>query len=331
MFMKTLVYSSHEFEKPFLQEAAKGKHELVYTNLSLDINSSIDAKGYTSISLFTSDNAMADVLNLVYNNGVRFIALRSVGHDHADLQTAKKLGIKVSNVPAYSPYSIAEHTVAMLLSLNRKLIQGHDLMQQHNFCLDSLIGFDLHGKTIGIVGTGKIGKAFANIMKGFGCKLLGYDIVQNKELMSQTGLTYCTLEELCINSDVISLHCPLTNATNQMFGNQIFDKMKKGAIFINTARGGIVNTLDLIDAIENGTLSAAGLDVYENEKDLFFINHKDKPCEDSIFNKLQSLKNVLITGHQGFLTNEALKGIAETTLNNLIEYTETGISRNDLV
>lgn len=328
--MKTLIYNSHEYEKPFLQKAALEKQELVFMSQPLDINSTDNTKGFTAISLFTTDNAMADVLKIIYANGVRFIALRSVGHDNVDLHTAKELGIKVANVPAYSPYSIAEHSVALLLALNRKIIHGHELMQQNNFCLDSLIGFDLNGKTIGIVGTGKIGAAFASIMKGFGCKLVGYDIVQNKEFIAQTGITYTTLEELCIISDIISVHCPLTNVTNHLFNKQIFSKMKKGVIFINTARGGIVNTLDLIDSIENGTIAAAGLDVYENEKPLYFINHFDKPIEDSTFNKLISLPNVLITGHQAFLTNEALTGIAETTVNNLSDFSQNGYSKNDL-
>jgi D-lactate dehydrogenase len=167
-------------------------------------------------------------------------------------------------------------------------------------------------------------------MKGFGCKLLGYDIVQNRELIRQIGINYTTLEELCANSDVISLHCPLTNVTHHIFNKNVFCKMKKGVIFINTARGGIVNTLDLIDSIENGTIAAAGLDVYENEKPLFFTNHFDKPIQDSTFNKLISLPNVLITGHQAFLTNEALTGIAETTVTNLADFAQNGFSRNDL-
>ncbi len=328
--MKTLIYSSHGYEKSFLKMAALGKQELVFIDQSLDINSAINTKGFTTISLFSSDNAMADVLKIIYANGIRFITLRSVGHDNVDLYTAKELGIKVANVPAYSPYSIAEHSVALLLILNRKIIQGQALMQQNNFCLDGLIGFDLNGKTVGIVGTGKIGAAFARIMNGFGCKLLGYDIVQNRELIHETGISYTTLEKLCANSDVISLHCPLNNGTYHLFNKYVFCKMKKGVIFINTARGGIINTVDLIEAIENGTIAAVGLDVYENEKPLFFINHLDKPIQDDTFKKMQSFSNVLITGHQAFLTNEALSGIAETTIKNITEFSEKGFSQNDL-
>jgi D-lactate dehydrogenase len=329
--MKTLIYSSHEFEKPFLEKAALEKQKLFYTNKSLDVNSAIDTKGFNAISLFTSDNAMADVLKIVHTNGVRFISLRSVGFDNIDLHTAKELNIKVAHVPAYSPNSIAEHAVTLLMVLNRKILIGQERIRHNNYCLDGLVGFDLFGKTIGIVGTGKIGTAFASIMKGFGCKLLGYDIEQNKELIAQTGITYTTLEDLCEKSDAISLHCPLTNITHHLFNKHVFSKMKKGVMLINTSRGGIVNTVDLIDALENEVVAAAGLDVYEHEKPLFFINHFDKPIQDNVFKKLQSFPNVLITGHQAFLTNEALTGIAETTIKNLAEFSEKGFSKNDLI
>lgn len=192
------------------------------------------------------------------------------------------------------------------------------------------MGFDIFGKTIGIVGTGRIGAAFAAIMKGFGCKLLGYDIVQSNQLIQQTGITYTTLNDLCKKSDVISLHCPLTNSTHHVFDKQLFSLMKKGVLFINTARGGIVNTVDLIDAIEFGTVAAAGLDVYENEKPIFLKNHLHKPIRDTLFQKLRLSPNVLITGHQAFLTNEALSNIAETTINNLTQFRKTGHSQNDL-
>ncbi len=328
--MKTLIFSSQDYEKPFLQKAALGKHELVFVNETLNIDSVKSTKGFTSISIFTSDNAMADILKLTYTNGVRFVTLRSAGHNNIDLLAAKKIGIKVANVPAYSPHSIAEHAVTLLLTLNRKIVLGQSRMAHNDFSLDGLVGFDLFGKTVGIVGTGKIGEAFAKIMNGFGCKLLGYDIEENKELIAQTGIIYTTLEDLCNKSDVISLHCPLNNATNYMFNKSVFGKMKKGVLFVNTARGAIVNTLDLIDALENGIIAAAGLDVYEHEKPLFFINHFDKPIQDIVFKKLQSFPNVLISGHQAFLTHEALTCIAETTIKNISEFSEKGFTQNNL-
>jgi D-lactate dehydrogenase len=328
--MKTLVYSTHQFEKSFLQQASLNIQELVYTDELLNLNSANHTKGFNAISLFTSDNAMGDVLKIIYANGIRFIALRSVGHDNVDLSVAKELGIKVANVPSYSPNAVAEQAVTLLMALNRKIILGQKRMNENNFCLDGLVGFDLFGKTIGMVGTGKIGAAFATIMKGFGCKLLGYDIVQNAELIQQTGIVYTTLDELCNQSDVISIHCPLTSVTHHLFNKRLFCKMKKDVFLINTARGGIINTLDLIDALTNKTIAGAGLDVYENEKPIFFTNHLDNSIQDTVFKKLQSFPNVLITGHQAFLTNEALSGIAEATLKNLTEFSEKGFSKNDV-
>ena len=328
--MKTLVYSSHKFEKPFLQDAALDKQELFFTDQTLQEISANLSKGFEAVALFTSDNASSEVLKLLYSNGVKFIALRSVGHDHVDLKMAKELGIKVANVPEYSPHSIAEHAVALLMTLNRKIIVGQKNILQNNFELDDLVGFDLFGKTIGIVGTGKIGAAFATIMKGFGFKLLGYDIVHDKALIQQTGIVYTSLEDLCKKSDVISVHCPLNESTKYLFNKDTFSLMKKGVFFINTARGGIVNTQDLIEALENETVAAAGLDVYEKEKPIFFKDHKEKPIQDAVFQKLQSFSNVLITGHQAFLTNEALRGIAETTIANLTQFSQKRSSTNDL-
>lgn len=328
--MKTLVYSIHGFDKLFLEKAAQRKHELVFTEKPLNETTVNLAKDFEAVALFTSDNASAEIIETLCAFGVKFIALRSVGYDHVDMTKAKQLGIKVANVPAYSPYAIAEHSVALLMALNRKIILSQQLMQQNDFRLDKLIGFDLHGKTVGIVGTGKIGAAFAKIMNGFGCKLLGYDIETNQELIKDINITYSSLEELCKLSDVISLHCPLNKATKYIFNKRIFALMKKGVIFINTARGGIVNTNDLLEALNNCSVAYAGLDVYENEKPLFFNDHTDKQIDDELFLKLRRHPNVLITGHQAFLTNEALQGIAETTIGNLTNWKQNGMSENDL-
>ena len=328
--MKTLVYSVHGFDKPFLEKAAQGKHELIFTEQPLNETTAKLAKEFDAVALFTSDNASIEVLEKLSEVGVKFIALRSVGYDHVDLVKAKQLGIKVANVPAYSPYAIAEHAVALLLALNRKLLLSQTLMKQNDFRLDQLIGFDLHGKTIGIVGTGKIGTAFAKIMYGFGCKLLAYDIEDNKQLTSETNILYTSLENLCKQSDVISVNCPLNVATKYMFNKSIFALMKKGIVFINTARGGILNTLDLMEALDNGTIAAAGLDVYEYEKPIFFYNHTGKTINDDLFLKLRSYPNVLITGHQAFLTNEALSGIAEITIAHLDEWEHHGVSKNEV-
>jgi D-lactate dehydrogenase len=328
--MKTFFYSIHGFDRPFIETAAQGKFELGFTESALNETSAHLAKGYTAVALFTCDNASSEVIDQLHSYGIKFIALRSVGYDHVDLSRAKQLGIKVANVPAYSPFAIAEHSVAMLMALNRKIVLGQKLMATNDFRLDDLVGFDLHGKTIGIVGTGKIGAAFTRIMHGFGCKLLAYDIEKNEELIKDCGLIYTSLEELYRKSDVISVNCPLNEATKYMFNKTAFSQMKKGVVFINTARGGIVHTADLIDALNEGIVSAAGLDVYEYEKPIFFYDHRSSQLTDGLFEKLRSHANVLITGHQAFLTNEALQGIARVTINNLDEWQRNGVSMNDL-
>jgi D-lactate dehydrogenase len=319
--MKTLVYSIHGFDKPFLEKVAQGKHEFIFT---------VHANGCDAVALFTSDNTSEKVLEKLHAYGVKFIALRSVGYDHVDLAKAKQLGIKVANAPACSPHAIAEYTVALLMALNRKILLSQQLMNKDDFRLDQLIGFDLHGKTIGIVGTGKIGAAFAKIMHGFGCKLIAYNIEENQELIHQTNINYTSLEELCKSSDVISVCCPLNTATKYMFNKSAFSQMKKGVVFVNTARGGIANTIDLIEALDSGIVASAGLDVYENEKPIYFYDHTDSQINDVVFQKLRSYPNVLLTGHQVFLTNEALQGIAETTIANLDEWSNNEVSKNEL-
>jgi D-lactate dehydrogenase len=328
--MKTLVYSSHGFDQPFLQKFANSIHEIEFTEEALNETTAQLSKGFEAVALFSSDKANAAVLEILKQNDVNFIALRSVGYDHVDLNKAQSLGIKVANIPEYSPYAIAEHAVTLLLALNRKVILANELMKTNNFRLDQLVGFDLQGKTVGIVGTGKIGSAFTRIMNGFGCKLLGYDIAENTDLIAKTNIQYTSLEELCKQSDVISVCCPLNEATKYMFNKATFELMKKGVYFINTARGGIVNTFDLIEAIENKTIAAAGLDVYENENGIFFKDLSNKVLADDLFEKLRSYPNVLITGHQAFLTQEALTSISQITMENLSNWEQFGKSPNDL-
>lgn len=328
--MKTLVYSTRSYDQFFLEKAANGKHELIFTGQSLNESTAELAKGFEAISLFTSDNASSEVLKKLFASGVKYLALRTAGYDHVDLVKAKSLGIKVANVSAYSPNAIAEHAVALLMALNRKIPLGQQLMSKGDYRLDQLVGFDLKGKTIGIVGTGKIGSVFATIMHGFGCNLLGYDVDVSLQLIRKTNIKYTSLEDLCAQSDVISIHCPLNAVTKYLFKKIIFSQMKKGVYFINTARGGIVNTVDLIEALDNKIIAAAGLDVYEYEKPIFFSDHSNKPVDDALFLKLRSYQNVLITGHQSFLTSEALLGIANTTIENLNFWKKGEVSPNEL-
>lgn len=321
--MKIFVYSTHRFEKVFLQNAANPRHEIIFSTYTLELNTAKLAFGCNAIVVFTSDNLSEEVLYELYRCGIKFIALRSVGFDHVDLQKAKALGFKVANVPNYSPNSTAEHSATLLMALNRKLMVGQKLMKQNDFSLDELIGFELYKKTIGIVGVGKIGSAFAQIMNGFGCNLLGVDPIENKLLKLKTGLKYTSLEAICQESDVISIHCPLTPETHYLFNKSLFDTMKKGMLLINTARGCIVNTNDLLLALDNKIIAGAGLDVYEHEKDIFFRNHLKTIILDKTFEELRNRQNVIITGHQAFLTNEALFEIAKTTFQN-IDYWEQG-------
>ncbi|MCX6180749.1 MAG: 2-hydroxyacid dehydrogenase [Bacteroidetes bacterium] len=328
--MKTLVYSARSYDKSFLEKEASGKHELIFTDQHLNVETVELAKGCEAISLFTSDNASAEVLEKLSAIGVKYIALRTAGFDHVDVPKAKTLGIKVARVAAYSPNAIAEHAVAMLMALNRKIVLGQKLMNKEDYRLDELVGFDLKGKTVGIVGTGKIGSAFASIMNGFGCNLLAYDVEVNKELSEKLKIKYVSIDELCVQSDVISLHCPLNEKTKYLFDEKLFFKMKKGVFFINTARGGIVNTNDLRKAIDGKIVAAAGLDVYENEKAIFFSDHADQKITDGLFLELRSYQNVLITGHQSFLTKEALTGIANTTIANIDAWQKGESSPNEL-
>ncbi len=327
--MKVFVYSTHPYDLQSLTKACKTKHELIFFNKKLSVNTVENAAGCQAIALFTADDASAVVLEMLHACGIRYVALRSAGYDHIDLLKASELKIRAANVPAYSPYSIAEHAVAMLLAMNRKIIQSQLLIQLQDFRLDNLTGFDIHGKTIGIVGTGKTGMAFARIMKGFGAVLLGYDPVPN-EAAPAVGLQYVSLEELIKKSDIISLHCPLNEKTRHMLAMPQFTLMKKNCILINTARGGIIKTEDLLQALETEVLSGACLDVYEKEKGIFFEDHRVSILHDPIFARLRGLKNVLITGHQAFLTTEALDGIAETTIQNLDAWQQGLPSPNEL-
>ncbi len=327
--MKVLFYSIRGFDKPLFEKKSQG-HEFSFTEESLDCKNVIKSKGFRAVSIFSSDKADEEVINDLHSLGVKFISLRSVGYDHVDLEVASKLGIRVANVPSYSPNAIAEHAVAMLMALNRKLIKAHALFQQSDFRLDDLMGFDLFNKTVGIIGTGNIGMAFASIMQGFGCKILAFDPIRNPRA-EDYKINYCTLAELLQNSDVVSLHCPLNKQTKYLMNKHEFSIMKSGSILINTARGSVVNTDALIHALESGKLAGACLDVYEFEKGIYFNDMRNRNWTDITLDKLRAMDNVLLTAHQAFLTKEALQGIADATLQNLNEWEVHSKSANDLV
>ena len=315
--MKTAVFSLHKFEKPFLEKACADKHELVFFDTRLTKDTAVLAKGFEAVSLFVNDDASAPVLEVLSSLGIKYIVLRSAGFNNVDLVTANKLGIKVARVPAYSPYSVAEHAIALILALNRKLIRADKRISEMNFSLDGLMGFDMNGKTVGIVGTGKIGAIAAKILHGFGCKLLAFDVVENEEIKDKYKVVYTDFDSLCRQSDIITLHVPMNDKTKHLIRKSSLDIMKRGAMLINTSRGGLVNAKDAVQALKSGQLGYLGLDVYEEEEDLFFEDHSENILQDDTIARLMTFQNVLITSHQAFLTDTALGNIADTTIGNL--------------
>lgn len=316
--MKVLFFSSKTYEQPYLEKAAGEQCGIAYCSEALTLQSAGKAAGFDAISIFTGDDAGAPVLEQLHALGVKYIAIRAAGYDNVDLVKATELGIAVANVPQYSPYAIAEHAVALLQALNRKIILADKQVHAHDFTTQQLIGFDLNGKTVGIIGVGKIGGVFAKIMHGFGCRLLGFDKWQNSSLTADYGLTYVDFETLCRESDVISIHTGLTPETQYLVNTTSLSNMKRGVIIVNTGRGGCVNTADMIEAIESGQVAAYGADAYEKERPLFFYDYSGKDINDPLLEKLLSLPQVLLTPHQAFATREALTNIADATLQNIL-------------
>lgn len=328
--MKVAVYSMHKFEKEHIENANKGKHKLKFIDMRLTIETVSMAKGCDAVSLFVSDDASSAVLEKLYELGIKFIALRSAGFNHVDLKKASSLNIQVSRVPEYSPYAVAEHTIALMMALNRKLIRAHNRVMEQNFSLDGLTGFDMNGKTVGIIGTGKIGGVAAKILNGFGCKLLAFDVFPNKELTDKLNVSYTDLDTLLEQSDIITLHCPLNEKTKYIINEESISKMKNGVMLINTSRGGLVNTKAVIRALKTGKIGYFGIDVYEEEEGLFFEDHSDTILQDDTIARLMSFRNVMITSHQAFLTHTALRNIADTTFFNLNSFENNVKSGNEL-
>ncbi|AYA37113.1 2-hydroxyacid dehydrogenase [Hymenobacter oligotrophus] len=315
--MRTVVFSTKPYEQPYLEQANAGRHELVFAEVSLGSRTAHLATGAEAVSIFTNDDASAPVLDALYAAGVRHIAVRAAGHDQVALPHARHLGMRVANVPEYSPYSIAEHAVALMLALNRHLRQADYNLRNYDFRLDGLVGFDMHGKTVGIVGCGRIGGVLARILHGFGCRLLGHDPAPNSALTEHYGLLYTSLEAVFAQSDIVSIHAPLNEHTHHVIGAELLQRLRPGAMLINTGRGGVLDTEAAIAALKSGHLGALGLDVYEREKGLFFFDHSHESLLDDTFARLLTFKNVLITGHQAFLTHEALQNIADGTIEHL--------------
>lgn len=318
--MKVAVFSTKPYDQQFLEAAnANYGHELVFFEPRLTYDTAILASGFPAVCAFVNDELNEKTLKSLAEKGIRLIALRSAGFNNVDLSAAAELGLTIVRVPAYSPHGVAEYTVGLILALNRKIHRAYNRVREGNFSLEGLLGFNLHGRTVGIVGTGKIGVIVAQILKGFGCHLLAYDLYHNPDCEA-LGANYVELPELFAKSDIITLHCPLTPQTYHLINEQSIEQMKPGVMLINTSRGALVDTEAVIVALKSKKIGYLGLDVYEQESDLFFEDLSEEVIQDDVFQRLLTFPNVVITGHQAFFTENALKNIAETTLSNITDF-----------
>lgn len=313
--MKVAVFSTYSYDEEFLNQYNTG-HSITFFKLPLTLQTANLVQGYNAVCVFVNDTVNAEVLNAIKQHGVQLIVLRCAGFNNVDIKAADALGIPVLRVPAYSPEAVAEHTVALMLTLNRKTHKAYNRVREGNFSLERLLGFNLHNRKVGIIGTGNIGKAVCNILKGFGCNIYAYDVYPDESLLA-LGVTYAPLEEVLRDADVVSLHCPLMDSTRHLINSETLKLFKPGAMLINTSRGGLINTPDVIEALKDRQLGYLGLDVYEQEGSLFFHDLSEDVIQDDLIMRLISFPNVLITSHQGFFTREALEQIATTTFANI--------------
>jgi D-lactate dehydrogenase len=315
--MTITFFSAKPYDKLFFdQQNQSHGFTLEYYETHLGPHSVNMVTNTDAVCVFVNDKLTAPVIEALAQRGVKIIALRCAGFNNVDLEAARQHKIAVCRVPAYSPEAVAEHAVAMLLTVNRKTHKAYNRVREQNFALNGLLGTNLHGKTVGVIGTGKIGKAFINIMLGFGCKVLAYDLYPDATLSSR-GVTYAPLEEVLQQSDVVSLHCPLTKDNHYIINKSTLALMKPGVILVNTSRGGLINTADMIEALKRKHVKALAIDVYEQEEKLFFRDLSSNIIDDDLIQRLMSFPNVLITAHQAFFTEEALEEIAEVTLSNI--------------
>ena len=312
--MKVVAYSIKPFEKEFLIRANRKKHDITLISNPLSLETASFAAGKDAVLVFTDDDVSAPVIDKLAGLGIKHIATRSASTDNIDKTAAENRAIKLANIPTYSPEAIAEHAALLVLALSRKLIRAKEQVDNFDFRLDELIGFNLHGKTVGIIGMSTAGLATAAIFKGFGCKVLGYDVDAK---IGHDHVPLIELRQLFAESDIISLHAPLTNETKNIINKSAIAQMKEGVMIINTSSGGLIKTTDVLNALDSGKIGYLGMDVYESEKELFFETHKNDKQKDALLKRLIDHPNVLITPHQGFLTKEALQEIANQTINNL--------------
>jgi len=329
--MDVALFSTKSYTREFFEAANDSfNHKLTFFETRLSTETVELAKGFAAVCPFVNDNLNSEVIKTLVDNGTKLIALRSTGFNHVDLKAAADFNVTVCRVPAYSPHAVAEHAAGMILSLNRKIHRAYDRVREGNMSLEGLLGFDMHDKTVGIVGTGEIGTVFARIMHGFGCKLLAYDPRPNDECRDYK-VEYTDLNRILTQADIISLHCPLNPHTHHMIDGAAMEKMKPGVMIINTGRGALIETRAVIDHLKSGKIGCLGMDVYEEEEDLFFEDLSNRVIQDDLFARLLTFPNVLITGHQGFFTREALSSIARTTLDNIHGFEDGEIAEDNLV
>lgn len=320
--MKTLIYSAKEFEIPYLNNANQDAHSFTFIPERLTSSTAIRALGYDAISIFSADDASQIVLTKLKDFGVKYITLRSAGYDNVNLKLAKSLGFKVANAPDYSPNAVAEHAIALLLALNRKITLSRKQTQHYDFSLTNLVGFDLVGKKVGIVGIGRIGSVIVKIINGFGCSIIATDPSEDQKMIEAFNVAYKDIDTLCSESDIIILCAPLNKDTHQLIDSSKLALMHNKVLLINVARGAVVHTQDVIEAIENGTISGYATDVYDKESGIFFYDRSNDKPHDTILEQLLSHDKILLTPHQAFATREAITNIARTTVTNLDSWEE---------
>jgi D-lactate dehydrogenase len=325
--MRIAVFSTKSYDRRFLEAANAGRHRLDFHEARLSVETLPLLGDADAVCLFVNDDASSTVVDGLARAGVRLVALRSAGYNNVDLAAAARHGIAVGRVPAYSPHAVAEHTVALILTLNRKTHRAYNRVREGNFALDGLMGFDLAGKTVGVVGTGRIGAVFAGIMLGFGCRVLAHDPNPDRRL-TEAGVAYVGFDDLLAASDIVTLQCPLTPATHHLIDDDAIRRMKPGTMLINTSRGAVVDTRAVIRGLKSGRIGSLGLDVYEEEADLFFEDLSERIIPDDVFARLLTFPNVLVTGHQAFFTQEAIAAIAEVTIANVSAFEDAGAPRH---
>ena len=329
--MKVAVFSAKPYDKLFLEPAnQQHNHELKFFSPNLDLETVSLATGCEGVCVFVNDRLDRTILEELHQQGIRLIALRCAGYNNVDLDAAGELDITVLRVPAYSPYAVAEHAIALILTLNRKIHRAYNRVREGNFALNGLLGFDLHNRTVGIIGTGKIGRIAGQILHGFGCRVLAYDLDPNEEFAREYG-EYVSLEELLSRSDIISLHCPLTPQTHHLIDENAISMMKTGVMLVNTSRGALIDTKAVINGLKSRQIGHLALDVYEKESSMFFEDMSEEIIQDDVFERLLTFPNVIITGHQAFFTADALQNIAETTLNNITDFAQDRSCSNQVL